>query len=208
MVVRLAIILGLAAVLAFWSSGAWAAVSKASRPIGSDVSYVELQADATQAVPGPIMRIRGIEGFTDGDTLGFNTMYLMCGATRVNITHQQASFQTDDTNNVTFPYINITDFDQVAIATLDLVNNEIWCELYLPEQNSGKLWRYPNGIRLDRKKPKTDAGKLRTLPIVPMPNGGSLWKFLVNDPTGEFGGDPDGANGKSCPSCGPDGETC
>ncbi len=208
MVVRLAIILGVAAILAFWSSGAQAAVSKASRPIGSDVSYVEFQADASQAIPGPIMRIKGVEGFTDGDSLAYNSMYLMCGATRVNMTHQEASFQTDETNNVTFPYINITEFDAVAVATLDLVNNEVWCELYLPEVNSGRLWRYPNGIRLDRKKPRTDGGKLRTLPIVPMSNGGSLWKFIVNDISGEFGGDPDGANGKSCPSCGPDGETC
>lgn len=174
-----------------------------------NTSTISFTNDALSGDVGATTDVKGTGGFSSGSSVTANSMYLECpdGGTHIGLTHSAVTFVTDSETNVTsFPLTSITGVDQTALGTLSppVTQQEYWCSLYIPEQ-SGRTWKYPNGMRLDKVAPRVDGGRLKTYPIIPFAGGQIKFSWVYAD--AGTPGDPDGENGNYCPSCG-DGTGC
>jgi len=159
--------------------------------------------DATRALSGDTLtKIRGDQGFTEGDGINSSSMYLDCGGQAVAMEHPAVSFQLDsETGVVSMPLVTISSYNQADINAIvpPIDQQAIWCDLYLPEKDSGCTWEFPNAILLDRVAPDVTYPNLKTFPIIPLSTGQAYLTWTFSDTNTP--GDPDGENGSLCPSC-------
>jgi len=180
-----------------------------SPPLGypKNSSTIELGNDGTTGAFNDSITIKGIGGFHSGDAIEADAMYFDCGGGKtVTFDHPEITFVTDENDNVTFNKVSMAEFNQTQVAALNLSGREIWCKMVMPTVN-GYTWSYPNAMRFDGNPPSVGNGKVSTFAIDVLPGGDIIWRWRLNN-ISDYGPDPDGDNGNSCPLCGDDGFEC